>query len=433
MLRLAMARAPRRVFAGLASLAALILLPLPSAAQQPADLSALFAEHHLKEDIVKPPRGLLHHEYLVPSGPYFQLFDWDTYFMGVALSYDHRGRALAGSVEDFLDFTDEHANWLGYTPREIAPDSLWALPEMCKPFLAQAALRASLTLHDASWLAQPSGASHRSYLQKLADTLTFWERSRRAPDGLFVWFDGVESGVDNNPAVSDDPTGITEGVDLQTYVYREYLAMAVLSGWLGHPAAAAEYRARAAHLRSAMQRLLWSAADGLYYNRDARSGRWIRVKTWTDLAPLWAGIPTQEQARRMIEDHLLNAREFWAPDGVRSLAADEPLYNPQSGYWRGPVWVISDYLLMHGLLHYGYRAQARELAAKTTALLARDLRVTGGMNENYNPETGAPDAGGHFVSWDLLAEHMAAEAQSGFDPAAIRPPAAARTAAAPRG
>jgi hypothetical protein len=41
------------------------------------------------------------------------------------------------------------------------------------------------------------------------------------------------------------------------------------------------------------------------------------------------------------------------------------------------------------------------------------------MNENYNPETGEPDAAGHFVSWNLLAEHMKEEAESGADPTAI--------------
>lgn len=122
-----------------------------SAADQP-DLSRLFQRYHVKEGILKPPKGLLRYPYLVPSGPYFQLFDWDTYFMGVALSYDRVGQPLADSVKDFLSFVDEHADDRGYLPREIAPDALWALPEMCKPFLAQAAYRASLTMGNAEWL-----------------------------------------------------------------------------------------------------------------------------------------------------------------------------------------------------------------------------------------------------------------------------------------
>src|ERR1051325_11918078 len=106
--------------------------------QEPESLSALIAAHELKQHIVKPPSGILLHEYIVPDGPYFQLFDWDMYFMSAALSYDKVSGPIVGSIKNFLAFVDEFANWTGYTPREIAPDALWALPEMRKPFLAQA-------------------------------------------------------------------------------------------------------------------------------------------------------------------------------------------------------------------------------------------------------------------------------------------------------
>ena len=121
----------------------------------------------------------------------------------------------------------------------------------------------------------------------------------------------------------------------------------------------------------------------------------------------------------MIEEHVLNPREFWAANGIRTLAPDEPLYDPKAGYWRGPVWVISNYLVMHGLMNYVYVQQARELARRTVSLLVRDLHTTGGMNENYDPDTGKPAAGGHFLSWNLLAEHMMEEAEQGTDPTAI--------------
>src|SRR5579875_3602272 len=158
-------------------------------ARSNTEISRLFQQYKVKEGIVKPPKGLLKYPYLVPSGPYFQLFDWDSYFMGVALSYDGDGESLANSVKDFLSFVGENANETGYVPREIAPDGLWALPEMCKPFLAQAAYRASLTIGSVEWL--------RPWYNKLAETLQFWENTRRAPDGFFVSFNGVESGVDN--------------------------------------------------------------------------------------------------------------------------------------------------------------------------------------------------------------------------------------------
>lgn len=388
-------------------------------AQQQSEIAQLFAKYGFKQNIVKPPAGILKHEYLVPAGPYAQLFDWDTYFMGVALSYDGVGAPLENSAKNFLDFTSENYASVGYTPREIATDALDALPQMCKPFLAQMAVRASQTLKDYSWLREPSGDTRRSYYQELADTLAFWELARRSPDGLFRWFNGVESGVDNNPAVSDDPANTSEGVDLQCYLYREYLAMALLANKLGDSAGEQVFQQKARALANLVRVKMWSAADNTFFNIDSRTGKFIRIQTWTNFVPLWVGIATKKQADAMIHSHLLNPREFWSPHGVRTIAASEPLYNPRSGYWRGPVWVISNYLLMHGLENYGYKSEAIELARKTVDLLVSDLRKTRGMNENYDPETGAPDAAGHFVSWDLLAEHMLEEAQSDADPTAL--------------
>ncbi len=401
-----------------ALLLALINTPQISA-QQPGEIAQLFKKYDVKQNVIKPPKGILKHPYLVPSGPYWQLFDWDMYFMSVALSYDGVGQPVASSVENFLEFVDEYANWQGYAPREIAPDALWALPEQCKPFLAQAAVRASLTMHDFKWLGQPNGESKKTNYQKLGDTIKFWENTRRAQDGLFRWYNGVESGVDNNPAVSDEPAEATEGVDLQCYLYREYLAMALIARQLNRPQDALEYARKAEDLKNLVQDRMWSEVDGTFLNIDSRSGRFVRVKTWTNFVPLWAGIATRAQADRMIGDHLLNADEFWALNGIRTIAKTEPLYNPSAGYWRGPVWVISNYLMMRGLLNYGYKDQARDLATKTVALLVRDFHNSGGMNECYDPETGAPAAGGKFLSWNLLAEHMEDEARTGADPTAL--------------
>jgi len=403
----------------------------------PALLSSLIARHALKRNIVKRPKGILLHEYIVPAGPYFQLFDWDMYFMSAALSYDKVSRPIVGSIEDFLAFVDEFANWTGYTPREIAPDAVWALPEMCKPFLAQAAVRASLTAGDVSWLRgfdpppssdpnyrklqiyeRPDASQHLTYYTKIKDTLAFWENNRRAPDGLFVWYNGVESGTDNNPAVSDAPSQTTEGVDLQSYIYREYLALTFLARRLGEDRDATAYEQKAASLKALVQQLMWSEEDGSFWNIDSRTHSYVKIKTWTNFVPLWASIASPAQARRIIAA-LLDPAQFWSPHGVRTLSRDEKLYDPERGYWRGPVWVLSNYLMMRGLLNYGRNAEAAELADTTQRLLVADFEKTGGMNENYNPETGLPDANGHFVSWNLLAEHMKEEAASGADPTAI--------------
>ena len=425
----------------IASVFLVATLAIGASASTPSELSQFLAKTHTKTGIIKPPKGLLKHEYLVPAGPYYQLFDWDMYFMAVALSYDKVSDPVVGSVEDFLEYVDENSNDPGYAPREIAPDQFWALPEACKPFLAQAAVRASETRGDYGW-AGKLFQKKQSFFQKLKhwarkskqdDTqdedktpygklklmVQYWERDRKAADGLFVWYNGEESGADNNPAVSDSPSRISEGVDLQVYMYREYLALAKLADNLDHSDEADSFRKTAEDLRQLMIARMWSEADGTFYNINSRTGEQVRIKTWTNFTPLWAKMASPAQAKRMIDEHLLSASEFWAPHGVRSIAKSEPLYNPSDGYWQGPVWTLTNYLMMHGLMNYGYQDRAVELAQKTVDLLVGDFKDSGGMNECYNPETGEPTASDHFVSWSLLAEHMLEEAQTGADPTGI--------------
>lgn len=380
--------------------------------QGKTEMERLFAKAEVKEKIVKPAAGILKYPYLVPSGPYYQMYDWDSYFMGVGLSYDHEGKPLATTVEDFLSFVGKNADDTGYTPRTVTTKAMWSLPEQCKPFLAQMAYRASETMGSVEWL--------RPWYKRLAETLQFWENTREQSNGLFVWFNGVESGVDNNPAVSDRPARVTEGVDLQCYLYREYAAMAVLAEKLGYAKDAGMYREKAAALKERIQTQMWSASAGTFLNIDARTGKKIDILTWTNFVPLWAGVATEAQAKTMIEEHLLNPKEFWTVYGIRTLAPNQKLYDPVHGYWRGPVWILPNYLLMHGLMNYGYQKQALVLAERTQALLVRDLKATGGMNECYDPENGKPVGAGHFVSWDLLGEHMVWEARTGFDPTGLK-------------
>ncbi|NNM85807.1 MAG: hypothetical protein HKL96_08655 [Phycisphaerales bacterium] len=375
-------------------------------------LQQLMAKAGYWRQIVRKPNGQLRHEYLIPGASYFELFDWDTYFMGVALSYAHHGKALEGSVRDFLHFTNCRWAYRGYTPRAIDGQQLWALPEMCKPFLAQMALRASLTMHHVAWL--------KPYYKRLADTLWYWHSARSAPDGLFTWFDGVESGVDNNPAVSSAPADRTEGVDLACYIYREYLAMADLAVLLHKPADVQRYQQLAGQLKHLIQTRLWDARAGTFYNRDSRTGQFIRVPEWTNLVPLWAHVATPQQAHSLITRYVLNPHQFWTPFGIRSLAPNTPWYHPVHGYWQGPIWIVSDYMVMHGLLNYGYTAAAQRLATNTVATLLADIKKTGGLHETYNPNTGQGQNQGSFKSWDLLGAYMVQEAYTGHDAAGIR-------------
>ena len=114
----------------------------------------------------------------------------------------------------------------------------------------------------------------------------------------------------------------------------------------------------------------------------------------------------------LIHIYLLDARAFCAPFGVRTLARYEKMYrvaatnNPSC--WLGPVWGVSNYMVFRGLKRYGCEELAAELAEKTLAMLAADIRACGEMHEYYDGDTGAPVVNPGFQNWNLLAVNMGA-------------------------
>jgi len=175
-----------------------------------------------------------------------------------------------------------------------------------------------------------------------------------------------------------------------------------------------------------VNRHLWDPDDTIYYNYDAVERKRIRCVTYSGLIPLWAQLAQSQQAQAMIERYVLNPAKLWSSYGIRSLAADEPLYNNENvikpySNWQGPIWPHANWMAMHALIHYGYREQALAVAERVTRLCLADLAANGMMHENYHAETGAPLAAPDFVSWNLLVAQMIEEARTGiFKPDALQ-------------
>ncbi len=91
----------------------------------------------------------------------------------------------------------------------------------------------------------------------------------------------------------------------------------------------------------------------------------------------------------MVEEHLLDEREFLTPVAPPSVSASEPSYapggtrGPVRRYWRGPTWVNSAWLLWLGLRRLGYEEAAARLANGVIGAVERE-----GLREYYDPRTG---------------------------------------------
>jgi len=387
-----------------------------------SNLNELAAAAHerigaFRKRVIRKANGALPYDYVVPSGVYEELWDWDAFFVGLHLISENRGDGvyLKNWCLNFLHYTEPD----GQTPGGIRP---WAGRDarlyQIKPLLGQAAYYASIALGDFDWIEPAWG--------KMKAAVTYRERKMSDPaTGLVKWWDGLESGADNDAALIRTYHNSIASVDVNAFMVLDYRAMAAIAERLKKPVDSLAFQERAQHLAAAVNIHLWDPDDATYYGTDTVEKKRRRHITYSNQVALWAQLASKDRARAMIERHLLNPRELWSPYGLRSLAADDPLYNNENvikpySNWQGPVWPHANWMFMHALIHYGYPDAARQVAERVTRLCLEDLDRNNMMHENYHAETGAPLAAPDFISWNLLVAQMLEEAQTGIfmpDPA----------------
>ncbi len=362
--------------------------------------------------VKRPASGKLKHTYLVPGGPYSEQWDWDAFFMAVALTAENSGEAvyLKNWALNFI----ENARADGKVAGCLTSDGWDPRLNHMKPFLAQGAYLAAKALDDFSWLVP--------LWDSLLNVATFRLRNLWFDSyGLGAWLDSMESGADNNVSALEYPHGTVLAADLNAFLAQEFKALGLIAVQLGKQSASDELLSRSQAIRDAMMHHLWNAEDQIFYNLFTASGKHVKRITYSSFVPLWTGVAPEREARNSIERYLLNPDHMESPWGLRSLSKQDPVYNninmikPHSN-WQGPIWPIANYMYMHALLRYGFDKAAKELAQTISRLVLSDIDATGGMHENYDAETGQPLAAPNFVSWNILVRNMIAEADSHSNP-----------------
>lgn len=403
----------------------------------------------------KAPRSFIHYPFLDPGSVYDgNVWDWDTYWSVYgALPMKKRfqnGRlektlteCAKGNVRNFLDWQLDD----GYIPMMIEV-SKWPEPylniqhknhhlmNMHKPFLCQQICLISDDIGDYGWIVQDWEKIER-YLRYYKKTY-FNENA-----GLYVWHDDIMIGMDNDPASFGRPEDSTANIFLNSFMVMELKAAAdyfekvetyLLEQGDGDKAdRVREDRFRVSGERDALIRAIHSGMydkrDGFFYSQDVdvrtRPYDWfhkglgvfwktlpIRIAVWSGFLPMLAGIATREEASHLMSWYH-NEEAFGSPYGIPTLDRREKMFrieatnNPSD--WLGPIWLVANYCVFRGMKNYGYEREAGEMAEKSIALLARDIRKHGCLHEYYDPDSGEPVMNGGFINWNILALNMASE------------------------
>ncbi len=389
----------------------------------------------------KGPGGTLQGApFVVPGGRFNEMYGWDSYFITIGLLETGRIDLARSMVENFVYEINNYgkilnANRTYYLTRSQPPfltsmalavfDSL-PKNEASREWLA-AALEAAIEEYRNVWMAPPhltplglsryydSGVgpppevepgrfddlfAHEASLHHLSPD----EFRRRYVAGTlkdpvldkFFTDDRSmrESGHDASYRLQDDCAELVT-VDLNSLLYKIEMDLAhaikeIFNGKLtlrdGTTVESGTFERAAEHRRSLMMQYLWEEKRGMFFDYDFVEGKQMDFVSATTLYPLWAGIPDNNQAQRLVSAAI---PLLAMPGGIvgSTEASRGPITrdHPQT-QWDYPFgWAPHQMLIGAGLRRYGYAALANDLAYRWLYTIAVNAaNYNGTIAEKYD-------------------------------------------------
>ncbi|HEX7060714.1 MAG TPA: alpha,alpha-trehalase TreF [Woeseiaceae bacterium] len=417
-----------------------------------------------------PPRWSsrlpLPYPYVVPGGRFREIYYWDSWFSMLGF-----GPEQAGLGKNMVD----NFAWLIRTYGHVPNGSrTYYLSRSQPPFFYQMvallapedpgaawadyldALRAEHTFWMAGGDAAAPGAPVRRVVMMPDGSLLnrYWD-DRAAPrdesfredvavaeragltgeDAGHLWRDlraAAESGwdfssrwfVDGQTLATIQTTDIVPP-DLNSLLYGLERAIAQGCERRGDATCADEFAARADARRAAVRQFLWNDEAGVFDDYDWRDGRVLGHTTAAMLYPLFTGVATEAQAKRVaaaVEERLLE------PGGIVTTDRET------GQQWDAPNgWAPLQWIAVAGLRRYGEAELAEAIARRWLATVSRVYSETGKLLEKYNVVEQRPGGGGEYPTQDGFGwTNGVAVAMLRLYPA-LEPPVAAHAPPGPAG
>jgi len=227
--------------------------------------------------------------------------------------------------------------------------------------------------------AYPPEALQRVY-DGLARQARWWQHYRDSDgDGIPDYPQGCDSGWDN--ATSFDAGFFLESPDLSAHLVLQMRCLARLARMLGRPDDGDRWQAESQQLLQRLYAHSWE--QGGFVARLTRTHLTPQPqRTLLNLVPLVLGSLLDADKRAVMVNDL--REHYLTPYGLATEQPTSPLYE-SDGYWRGPIWAPSTYLIVDGLARAGEAELARDIARRFCDMLAF---TAGGAYENFDALTG---------------------------------------------
>jgi alpha,alpha-trehalase len=369
--------------------------------------------------------------YVVPGGRFRELYYWDSYFTMVGLQTSGRHDLVADMIENFAGLIDRY----GHIPNGARS---YQLSRSQPPFFAaMVALHADHAGERALVERLPQLEREHDFWMSGATNLargSAYRRVVRLADGTVLnrYWDDLD--IPRDEAYLEDVEAAKSGSRPRAGVYRD-LRAAAESGWdfssrwliggtdLGatrttdflpvdlnsllhgleltiargcraarRVACERDMTARAGSRKRAMLRLMWDEQAGTFVDYNWRAGAKSERATAAMAYPLFAGLASREQARRVAR---ALERDLVKPHGLATTTEDT------GQQWDAPNgWAPLQWVAIAGLRRYGEQPLAAKIARGWVAENARVYCKTGKLVEKYNVRDAGAGAGGEYPVQD---------------------------------
>ncbi len=153
-----------------------------------------------------------------------------------------------------------------------------------------------------------------------------------------------------------------------------------MSALLGLDGDATRWRRRALERRRLIDKFLWNEHRGLYFDYDFVRGTQSQYEYATTFYPLWTGLASPQQARRLVR----NLSLFEQPGGLATSTRES------GAQWDYPYgWAPIQLLAVEGLRRYGYGRDADRVAQKFLTTVLRNYLLDKTIREKYDVVAGS--------------------------------------------
>jgi alpha,alpha-trehalase len=167
-------------------------------------------------------------------------------------------------------------------------------------------------------------------------------------------------------------------VCLNSLLYKTEKDLEQISDILGRKQDADQWRKRAEDRKERIQKYLWDSESRMYFDYDIENGTRSTYEYVTAFFPLWAGIPSPEQARALMA-HLATFEK----SGGLVMSPHET-----GGQWDFPyAWAPDQLVADEGMRRYGFNEEADRVSYAFLSTVAENFRRDGTIREKYNAVT----------------------------------------------